>query len=334
MSNRKYNKDHLKEHAGVNLAAPVRVEAPDSGDPLVFWTQHEDLPREVNLHPFAAGQERSNHKSIGSGRKFVPFSARPDLIRQLAPAIEEALSFAAPLSVDSYMNALREWWRILDAVEAAAAMAGQPMDRVEDVRLLTHVHSEFAHRIGMFNHQFGKIRSLVDTTCMALGARKTYWELPEISGTQKHIPPQEQRNALRFAVRNACRNVLERWVQSDSGTAPEDTQEAHLWRNGRYMRNIQKKTGKALPTANELRDGISKETLSSSGIKLVTLRESVFPNHRDADAVWHQCLLNTGWNPSTLSSLDVTKKILVNHFKDDPYDPHRRFVLRAKTVVV
>ena len=328
MSIRSYNKDHLKEHASVSLADSIRLDAPKSDDPLVFWTHHEKHPCEVNLHPLAEGQEKGN-----KGR-FIAFSGRPELIIQLAPAIEEALLYAATTTVYGYLNTLRDWWRLLDAVEAAAAKTGQDMARVEDVRLLTNMHVEFAHRIGMLNRTFSRFRSLVDITSLALGSRQTYWESPEDPDTPKHIPPLAQRNALRFEVRRICRNVLERWAQSDRlshiDKKPTEPQEANLWLNVRHMHNIQRKTGKVLPTSLELCDGVDRGTLWGRGIQIGTSRESVFPGHRDAEAVWHQCLLNTGWNSSTLTSLDVTKRFLFNHYKDDHEDPHRRFVLSAE----
>ena len=331
MSIRKYNKDHLKEHAGVTLTVLVRVDAPESGDPLVFWTQHDKQPCEVNLHPFSTGQD--NHPRGGSN--FIPFSGRSELIRQLAPTIEENLLWLAEVSVDSFLNSLRDWWRVLDSVEAAAAIVGQPMARVEDVRLLTQVHRDFAHRSGMSRQSFGKFRSIVDRTRIALGVRQSFWESPEDPKTEKHIPPQEQRDAIRFAVRGTCRSVLERWAQSDRlsqcDTEPTDAQEARLWRHVKYMQNIQRKTGKVLPTPDELCDGVHRDTLRDRGILLGTLRETNLPSHWDADAVWHLCVLNTGWNPSTLTTLDVTKKFLFDHFKDDLNDSHRRFVLSPQT---
>ena len=334
MSIRKHNKDHLKEHASVTLAAPVKINSPESGDPLVFWTQHEMEPCEVNLHPFATGQEVASRPQ-GGGRKGFPFTARPELILQLTPAITEVLLYAAKATVDGYMNALRDWWRVADAVEAAAAKVGQPMTRVEDVRNLTNVHCDFAHRSGMSRQIFGKFRALVDMTRAALGVRQTYWESPERIQTEKHIPPEEQRRALRFAVKRTCRGVLEGWAQSDRlsqiAVEPDDPQEANLYRHLLYMRNIQKKTGKALPTFDELCNGFDRTTLAKRGISMRLLRESVFPSHRDADAVWHLCLLNTGWNPSTLTTLDVTKRFLFDHYKDDPNDSHRRFVLSPQT---
>ena len=152
MSIVEYNKDHLKEHASVTPATPVRVDAPECGDPLVFWTQHEKEPLEVNLHPFATGQKKARPQ--GGGRTLTPFAGRPGLIHQLAPIIQESLLYAAKATVYSYLSTLRYWWRLLDAVEAAAAEAGQAMALVEDVRLLTLVHSEFAHRSGMHRTRF------------------------------------------------------------------------------------------------------------------------------------------------------------------------------------
>jgi hypothetical protein len=332
VSIREYNKDHLKEHAGVKPVAPVKVDAPESGDPLVFWTQHEKEPVEVNLHCFATGQKEARRQG---GGKFISFAARPGLIHQLAPAIEETLLYSAKATVVAYLHALRSWWRILDAVEAAAMAAGQPMACVDDVRLLTPVHSEFAHRSSMKSTFFGRFRAIADTTRTALGGNKTYWESPEAPNGKKHIPPEEQRKALRVALKRSCRNVLERWATSDRlsqiTVEPEDPQEANLHRHVHYIRNIQKKTGKVLPTSDELYDGVASGTLNYRGISLGPLRESIFPSARDADAVWHLCLLNTGWNPSTLTALDVTKKFLFDHFKDDPKDSHRRFVLSPQT---
>lgn len=334
MSIRTYKKDHLKQHAGVALVVPVGVNSPESGDPLVFWTQHEKAPSEVNLHPFDTGQEKSNHKS-GGGFNFTPFTGRPELIRQLTPAIKESLSYAAKPTVANYMHALRSFWRILDQVESAAATSGQKMTRVESVGQLTQMHREYVDRSGMINQMFVKLRGLVDVTRVAIGLSQTYWESPELSAAQKHIPSQEERNALRFEIRSLCRNVLRRWEDSDrlsqSDAKPDDPQDAELWMNVRLMRELQKKTGKILPKLGDLPEGTPFWARNTRGNFHSKIRNSVFPDHHDADAVWSQCLLNTGWNPSTLTNLDVTKNILKSHFKDLPNDPHQRFVLTADT---
>ncbi len=308
--------------------------APQSNDALVYWIQHEDLPYEVNLQSFANGQNKSHHKK-GGGRKFKPFSGRPELIQQLAPALREVLSYCTKGTARAYLISLREWWRIMDSVEAAAAAAGHPMKRVDDVRLLTQIHCQAARSSGMNRKIFGTFRTLVDTTLTALGAHKTYWEAPEDQRLEKRIPSHEQRTALRFEVKRTCRKVLELWAQSDriseSDTEPEDLEEANIWKQIRCFRMAQETTGKAIPLASDLAGAIPRWARNSRGNLESFLWQPIFPSHRDADAVWHQCLLNTGWNPSTLTTLDATKSILFDHFKDDINDPHQRFVLSPQT---
>jgi len=332
VSIRTYKKDHLKEHAGVSLSDPVRLNAPESDDPLVFWTRHEKEPCEVNLHCFASGQMQSQHTG---GRKFIPFSGRPQLILQLVPAIEENVMWLSKPSVEHYYGMLRSWWRVLDAVETEAAKIGHSMTKVDDVRLVTNVHRDYAHQIGMDRHKFCGFRALLDVSLVAVGGRATFWESPGEIQTQKHIPPEEQRKAFRIAIKRACRSALERWATCDrlsqTDEEPEDPNEANLFRHVKHMQRIQHRTEKLLPTADELHEGKGTVNLNSRGIQLTTLRETIYPSHQDADAVWHLCLLTTGWNPSTLNTLDVTKKFLFDHFKDDSNDSHRRFVLSPQT---
>lgn len=334
MSIRNFNKDHLAEHSGVSLVALESIGAPESDDPLVFWTKHQTEPVEVNLHSFATGQENSNH-SKGGGRKFIPFTGRPKLILQLTPVIEEKLSYAAKQTVGATLNALRDWWRILDSVETSAAKIGQVMSRVEDVRLLTPVHEEFARRSKIARQKFILFRALADAARMALGVRQTFWESPEDPGIEKHIPPKEQCDAVRFAVREASRSVLDRWESydrlSECDVTPKDPKERDMWRFVRYMRKIQKETGKTLPTAKDVQEVAPYWARNPRGSFRTELRESIFPTLWDADAVWHQCLLNTGWNSSTLATLDASKEFLFDHFKDDTSDPHKRFVLTPQT---
>ncbi|BDT58881.1 hypothetical protein MasN3_23750 [Massilia varians] len=121
MSIREYNKDHQKEHAGITPAVLASVDAPESDDPLVFWTKHEKEPCEVNLRPFATGQREARPQ--GGGRKFALFSARPGLIHQLKPAIEESLMYAPKATVDSYLSS-----RTIFAVKVGLAMQQELSD--------------------------------------------------------------------------------------------------------------------------------------------------------------------------------------------------------------
>jgi hypothetical protein len=126
VSIREYDKDHLKQHSGVGFPTPDVLNAPKSDDPLIFWTKHETEAVQISLHSFASGQV----KSKTANAIFTPFTGRPHLIRQLAPAIEDRLLGVRPSTATNWMESLRAWWRILDAVEAAAEETGTHMTRV------------------------------------------------------------------------------------------------------------------------------------------------------------------------------------------------------------
>lgn len=328
MSIRQINKNHLKKHTGVKLVSPERIEPPPSDDPLVFWTLHPKTPCVVDLRPFAAGQD--NHPF---GQKtFKPFSGRPGLITQLLPAINEALLYASDRTVESYCDSLRAWWRILDYVETSAANAGDSMSRVEDVRLLTSIHADAAHRANMSRQRFVQFRAVADMTRIALRDKPTFWESPEEDPKERHIPPENQRKAMRIEVKRLCRQVLNHWALCDQlksiDKPPEDSALASLWRTVQHLKEIRQQTGKILPSGHELNNNKHPKWADDYlGVGVKTIRATAFPSHWDASAVFCQCLINTGWNSSTMLTLDVRKRFLFDHFKDDPTDPHRRWVL-------
>lgn len=340
MSIRKVNKKHLKKHAGVQMVGPERVEPPTFDDPLVFWTLHPKTPSPVDLRPFATGQDRDPRK--GNRKGFKAFSGRPELLMQLLPVLKEKLLYAPGATVRNYFHSLRAWWRILDEVEASAAKAGEPMHRLTDARLLSPLHADAVHRSGMRRAGFTLFKAIVDATRMALGGRQTYWEVPEDDDSEKHIPPEDQRKALRIEVKRQCYLVLAHWDLCDElkrreappqPEFPEQSEEhVKLWRAARHLKKIQEKTGKTLPSGHELNnEQYHSWTNVNLGVGVQTIRGTAFPSGRDACAVFTQCLINTPWNSSTLLTLDVRKQFLFNHFKDDPSDSHRRWILAPET---
>ncbi|WP_377705485.1 hypothetical protein [Pseudoduganella sp. UC29_71] len=337
MSIRHYKKDHLKQHTGLT-PAPVQLPgAPESNDPLIFWTRHELEPKEVNLHTLATGQTE-----VEGGRnsaKFVPFTGRHKLIHQLAPSIKDSLLPARPGTVDAYIQSLRAWWRLFDAVEAASEQTGESTARIEDVRMLEMIHCYFAYKIQMDRSSFTIFRSIADATRMALGARPLYWQTPKSGDPTRHQPPEEQIKVLRLALKRECRTVLEKWELADrlneSDTAPEGQQDADLYHHIQHMRAVQKKYDKEVPTSAELRDGIDQSHFKKkSGFSISRLHETIFPTKWDADAIFHLCLCNSGWNPSTLQALDVTQNFLFSHPKDNFSGLHKRFVLTPETYLL
>ncbi|RYZ92140.1 MAG: site-specific integrase [Proteobacteria bacterium] len=139
-----------------------------------------------------------------------------------------------------------------------------------------------------------------------------------------------------MALKRACRGVLAKWAQFDrlieSASTPEDPKDALLYRHAQHFRAMQDRYGKVLPAPSELRNGVNEADFKKrTGLSMKMLRETAFPTRFDADATYHLCLCNMGWNPSTLLSLDVSQKFLFTHPKDDLDDPHKRFVLSPET---
>lgn len=328
MSIRRVNKNQLKKNAGVQLVGREHIEPPSVDDPLVFWTLHHKTPIKVDLRPFATGQGK-----CPTGRStFESFSGRQALIAQLLPALKETILYRSIDSVRNYLGSLRAWWRVLDRVETDAENAGESMSRVMDVRLLTNMHAEAAHRAEMGRGPFNAFRAVVDMTRVALGSTPTFWESPERDPQEKHIPPEELRKALRIEIKRQCRQVLEHWAICDTlklrASAPNDPALKALWRAVRHLHDVQQQSGRLLPSALEINCGKGAVwTHNNLGVGVKTIRATMFPDHQDAWAIFTQCLINTGWNASTLLALDVNKRFLFDHFKDKATDPHRRWVL-------
>lgn len=314
---RQYKKDHLQEYAGVELANPQVVSPPEPEDALCFWTLHETENTLVDLRVFALG---------ASGKRGYQFSGRPQLIRQLAPAIRASVFGLARLSIHNYFYGIRLWWRVLDAVEAAVASTGQQMERVEDVRQLTEVHWQMANQQrGMEQAKFSNFLRFVNLTLANLGAPELYWNGPEKPNPLRLLPPDEHIKTLRIGLKREWQKTLRRWELSDTlrsaAITPSDTEQLRLADHYRFFEAVRKKLGKALPSGHEIRGGDYHFT-AKTGLSYGVMKEGVFPDQWDAEAAFHQCLSMTGWNPCTLFGLDATRDILRTHPKN-----HDQFLL-------
>lgn len=108
------NKDHLKDHGSVELLVPTN--APTSDDPLRFWTGHPTENFLVDLHEFADGATKTGNPT-GGGEWAGAFSGRPELIAEIAPAIQARLTLMTTLTAKSWQVTLRKFWRMCDELE-------------------------------------------------------------------------------------------------------------------------------------------------------------------------------------------------------------------------
>ncbi len=333
MSVRNKNKDHLKQHGGVELIETSHTLL--SADPLRFWTHHPTENILVDLHVFAKG-EVENPRSNGAGVWTGPFSGRPELIMELAPAIQARLTLAAEGTCNGYKNSLRAFWRVFDQMEMKTTADGRMLEPLKSVEQLTHLHEAAAHRAGFDGYRFTKFASIVDDTRRQKQLPPLYWTPPSQGEPKRQMIPADQAKALKIKIKQDWENVRKTWRRHDAicqGKLPDTLSEwekrdttiirdyakrnEELLRNWQHLERIQAATGRALPTPEQLRGGIASLN-ASTGLETTLMRALIFPTVEEADIAFHATLMGSGWNPSTLvTGIDATlPERIFQHPKD------------------
>lgn len=325
-------KDHLRQDEGtlrLSLVESAAAQHP-ANDPLRFYTSHQTKPCIVDLNVFKTGQ--TTRPNVG-GSWVGPFTGRPELIAQLAPAILDQLSPLAEKSVDQILISLRAWWRVFDAVEASAAGALPP---ITSVAQLTDIHRQVALDGGMRSQPFTNFLGLANTTRKALGLKPLYWQPPEDKAPNRHLPPQWQTDMVRHELKHRWFTVIDRWSLADDlrryhsplvdrDAAPETyLEQQRLLRNYERYDAVVATTGKLRPDLDSLTQGVPLTTFYRHGFNVGDMLCSSYPDGDDIRTAFHLCLATTGWNPAVLLSLDARKDFIEQH----PKDPGR-YILRG-----
>lgn len=316
MSIRNVKKDHLKE-LGQPVSAVLTGDelVPTSNDPLRFWTRHSQKPCRVDLTSFRDGQLH-----LPNGRWGGPYSGRPELIEQLAPALRELNITASASTVGQVMTSLRNWWRLFDEMETRAADASNPLPVVASVANIADLHRQVAFESGMTRSVFGPFVRAVDVTRRALGLRPLHWTGPDEPEVRRHLPPFAKIKPIRDALKRNWYVCLDRWERADqllAGASPRSDAESLQLANHRRLLEASSATGKAWPDANELYMGRSASYFYKQGYRHEIMLQCAFPDAADIRAAFHLCLVTTGWNPATFLSLNVNEPFLEAHPKDE-----------------
>lgn len=333
MSVRNKNKDHIKQHGGVQLVETAL--APQSDDPLRFWTQHPTENTIVDLHIFALGESKNPNLRRG-GCWSGPFSGRPELIMELAQAIHARLTFAVALTYGAYKDSLRKFWRLFDQMEAATVADGRTLERLTSVGQLTHLHEAAAHRAGIGSSPFSIFVRVADDARRMMHLPPLLWTAPPQRSSNRQLIPTDQAKVLRIAIKQDWQEVRKTWLRNDAirrGEEPDTLSEREkqdaaivrqygeynekLQRNWQHLARIQNTTGMMLPTPEQLRDGVSC-LHNWAGLETKLMRSIAFPTVEEADIAFHTTLMGSGWNPSTLiAGLDATlPERIFQHPKD------------------
>lgn len=327
MSIRSYNKDNLKRLGGT--VAMTATEVDEHLDPLHFWTRHAQLVL-VDLTVFRDGEA---HAPTRGGRTWLgPFSGRPRLIEQLAPAVRELCEYAAPKTISQYRQSLRAWWRLFDAVESSAL---QPESvRVETVVDVTEVHRQRAYDGGMSRAVFQMFVLFLNLVRKSLGLTRLYWDAPEDPVPLRHLPPRWQIDQFRFHLKRSWFAALTRWERAEqllAGEPPLNDREAGLLKNYHRFDATVTRTGSPRPSAEEIWGEMSCSTFDNRGYSVLQMLNGRYPNAYDIRVAFHLCLASTGWNPSTLLALDVDTNFIEPHPKDPTRYLMTGFKARSKS---
>lgn len=329
MSIDKKNKDHIEVHGGISL--DERKFTQKTIDSLRFWTNHPTEKNLVDLHPFADGEFSSPHPhSSEAGTWRGPFSGRPKLIAELAPALEARCALLTSGSVKCILRALRAWWRLFDSIDNTPSTSGQQLERLESIAHLNELHEISAHRAKISTANFLYFLTIVNDARRLMRLPALLWMAPKRKEVSRTLIPDDQARDLKLALKQAWEAVRNTWAQNDAIRAEANRRlggevpmrlcekEERLLENWAYFHRIQQKTGSILPTTNDLiGDWKSRQSFSEHGLSLIEMRAMIFPTVEEADAAYHLALANSGWNSSTLSNLDANSPfLLADHPKD------------------
>lgn len=331
MAGKKRNKDHLKEHAGVELVEIVSPPS-DSGDPLRWWTQHPTEAYEVDLQEFAEGQTESPWGNLGFFSQLWagPFTGRPGLIRELAPHLKAKTVLLGEDSVRKYLAALRYWWRLFDTLETTPLPGGKRLVRVDSVADLNEFHEAGYHQLGGIAKSFEKFRGISNAARAALGLRELLWIGPERSEPYRQLISDDMAKLLRITLKRNWKAVRKDWAIRDGVRAEADRRDRgdpakdlgpegeRLLVAWREVQRIAQTTGKVLPSRDELKDGRTNHQLRRALLSVAEMRALQFPTVEEVDAAMHVALLDSGWNPSTLINVDASDPNCVAPSLKDP----------------
>lgn len=328
----KNTKNRLPQENNPTLSlVPASAKATSLDAQLRFRTAHPTKPCLVDLQPFAVGQEIPKKKSSNSAWR-GGFSARPELLKELTPAIVDKLTPLAEPTVLKYIEYIREWWRLFDQVESQ----NPEFSRVTTVKQITDLHRRCALDLGMHQDKFKVLLSLVNTTRAAQGLSQLHWLSPERVKPQRHLPPQWQCELVRRTLKRRWFEVLDRWalaeelqkngrplVQKEIAPTVYATQE-RLIQNYKRFDSIVARLGLPRPSGDQLYDDLTFQTFNHKGYNVAEMLAGKYPDGNDIRTAFHLCLATTGWNPAVLLSLDVSKPFIEKHPRDD-----NRYVLRG-----
>lgn len=323
MSIRTTRKDHLQEHAKVELV--VAYDA--ANDPQKPQTATRIVLEMENYRVKAESGKLIDFSSLAHGyagtkkKGDTAFTGRRELLVQLLPAIRNVALRGADDTVMGRLAALRFLWRTLDEIEARAP--GAP--GLGSVAELSGAHRQALVDRKITPTQHSAILPVINLTRLALGENRLEWEGPPAKGKgkAKHLPDLTDVKHIKNVLKHRWFGWLHRYdlAQHLLSLPEEDAQK--LSRDRRYLleglrrfKATQEKYGVSLPTKEQLNpEGIYARPGVFMGYP--ELCSYFFPDATSIRAAFMLCLATTGWNEAVLLSLAVGEEIFLTHPTDE-----------------
>jgi hypothetical protein len=229
--------------------------------------------------------------------------------------------------VTNYISAIRAWWRLFDAVEAATDAAGAPI-RVLEITDVTDLHRQRAFDDGMHSLNFRFFLRILNLALQTQKRPQLYWTAPEDGDRKRRLPPSWQVDEIRFGLKHAWFSALRRWERAEqllNGQKPLNDEERRLRKNYRRFRQVARMEKHPRPSSVPLNGNVSHSMFTERGYSVPDMLRGFYPDAYDIRIAFHLCLANTGWNGAVLLDLNVDDEFLEPH----PKDP-TRYLLRGE----
>ncbi|WP_447766009.1 hypothetical protein [Pseudomonas reinekei] len=317
MSLRQYQKSHSGGAQSLHDNDMHHFQVPDSSDPLQFWSRHAFDDRFIDLNVFANGLSGTSRP----GSKNHPFTGRPELIRELAPAIKSICLGLSRSCIIDITACLRTWWRLFDSFDKFQEAHGLKTYKICSVKDINILHCKFAHEHGMRTCSFTRFLTIVNATLVNINESRLYWPSPEDPPVERHLPPEEQITTLRIELKQAWQAVRQRWNHLDSLRETADDAASNnrncLYEDMFCLAKAQSLFYVLIPT----NDQFNKVFPGISSKRCRNIRSTAFPDAWEVSTAFHMVLANTGWNPAVLLGLDASDERAF--IRDHPQDSSR-----------
>lgn len=332
-------------HDVVPLRRPVNPEGA-----LQLTIRPPDLATfEVDLSVFHRGGSAEDTRAAGKRTWSQDFSGRPHLTEELIPVLAARYGSAPSATWANIRHALRTFWRYLDA--DSAFLDVQHLADVVDIHGVRFKRYVFDNSAGTAAYKF--VRTILQAAKRHHGQATLFWTgIPHSKPKDKDIPSPEAVRAFYIALKSEARAIKRMFSEGeeladkgfdprgemrDPGSARWEWRENHAWIVRDLTRDfVPDKQGFLDNGAHGLYKANTPEQYHTGPEYLAPGQEEraregfvgklrwFFPAFHDTAIFFLLFQIGTGWNESTVCSIDVSEE--GRWLEDHPLRPDLKMI--------